>query len=131
MKQDDVKNIRVFTDDARLLIDALPSAVLSRVYILFPDPWPKKRHFKRRLVTRDLFDKLARVTKLGATVHVATDHPGYAEWVAVHTTAHPAFSWMAYSQKDWKQPPKGHIITRYEEKRKAKHDPIFFNFVRE
>src|SRR5215475_6003758 len=90
-----VGNIRLFTDDARLLMAALPDRSLSRVFVLFPDPWPKTRHHKRRFVQRANLDVLARLMKPGAELRLATDDPGYLPWMVEQACRHPAFEWLA------------------------------------
>ena len=88
----DLTNIRIFPDDARVLLDALAPASLDRVFILFPDPWPKTRHHKRRLVSTATLDRLAVLMRKGAELRLATDERGYLAWMLEHATAHPAFA---------------------------------------
>ncbi len=122
-------NIRVYTDDARVLMERLPDASLARVFILYPDPWPKSRHHKRRLVSKELLDSLARLMPPGAELRLATDHADYATWMLERLLPHPAFKWTAKEAKDWTHPPAGWITTRYEQKRLAGM-PTYLNFVR-
>ena len=124
-------NIRIFADDARLLLDRLAPASLGRVFILFPDPWPKLRHHKRRLVAPATLDRLAVVMHPGAELRLATDDPGYLVWMLEHMTAHPAFTWLARRPADWRQRPVDWPPTRYEEKaRAAGRTPAFLRFAR-
>jgi tRNA (guanine-N7-)-methyltransferase len=109
-------NIRLYIDDARDIIDALPDASLGRVFILFPDPWPKTRHHKRRFVQMDLLDRLARVMKPGAELRFASDDAPYFEWTLERVRAHPDFEWTAASSADWLSRPEGWPQTRYEAK---------------
>ena len=109
-------NIRLHTDDERDIIDALPDASLSRVFILFPDPWPKTRHHKRRFVQMDILDRLARVMKPGAELRFASDDAPYFEWTLERICAHPAFVWSAASSADWLTRPEDWPQTRYEAK---------------
>lgn len=109
-------NIRVFTDDVRLLLEGMPDAYLERVYILYPDPWPKMRHHKRRLIQKPLLDLLARVMKPGAQLRIATDWDDYATWILEQILPHPAFIWPAATASDWVQPWAEWIPTRYEQK---------------
>ncbi len=109
-------NIRLHTDDARDIIDALPDASLGRVFILFPDPWPKTRHHKRRFVQMELLDHLARVMKPGAEFRFASDDAPYFEWTLERICAHPDFAWTAASSADWLTRPEGWPQTRYEAK---------------
>ena len=88
-------NLRLYEDDARDIIDALPDACIGRFFILFPDPWPKTRHHKRRFLQNDMLDAIARVLKPGAELRFATDDPGYLAYALERLMAHPAFRWTA------------------------------------
>ncbi|HEY4265395.1 MAG TPA: tRNA (guanine(46)-N(7))-methyltransferase TrmB [Micropepsaceae bacterium] len=109
-------NIRLYNEDARDVIAALPDASLGRVFLLFPDPWPKTRHHKRRFVQMEMLDRLARVMKPGAEFRFATDDPGYRVWALERLSAHPAFAWLAEDSIDWKTRPADWPQTRYEAK---------------
>ena len=100
-------NIRLFIDDARLLIGALPAASVERVFILFPDPWPKRRHHKRRIVSRETLDGLARIMSDGAELRLATDDPDYFSWMLECVTGHPAFAWLGSSPRGLARAPAG------------------------
>jgi tRNA (guanine-N7-)-methyltransferase len=127
----DLDNIRIFADDARSLLPALPPRSISRVFILFPDPWPKARHHKRRLVAPATLDRLAEIMTDGAELRLATDDPGYQSWMLEHATSHPAFTWTAQRPGDWRDRPDDWPATRYEQKaRKAGRTPIFLRFER-
>ena len=114
-----VNNVRLFTDDARLLMAALPDRSLSQVFVLFPDPWPKTRHHKRRFVQRGTLDVLARLMKPGAELRLATDDPSYLPWMVEHACTHPAFDWLAGRPADWRTRPADWPPTRYEQKKIA------------
>jgi len=107
-------NVRLFIDDARLVLAALTPQSLGRVFVLHPDPWPKERHKKRRIVARETLDHLASALRDGAELRIATDDPDYAEWIAERLAAHPDFVEKPTDPRppDW--PP-----TRYELKAKA------------
>jgi tRNA (guanine-N7-)-methyltransferase len=109
-------NIRLYTDDARDIIEALPEASLGRVFILFPDPWPKTRHHKRRFVQTDLLGGLARAMKPGAELRFASDDAPYLEWALERICAHPVFAWTATMCADWLTRPADWPQTRYEAK---------------
>src|SRR3954470_12327083 len=111
-----MRNIRVYTDDVRDVIAAVPNASFGRVFILFPDPWPKTRHHKRRFIQMTMLDELARVMKRGAEMRFATDDAGYLAWTLERVLAHPAFRWMAKSPADWRGRPPDWPQTRYEAK---------------
>jgi len=110
------RNIRLYMEDARDVIEALPDASLSRVFVLFPDPWPKTRHHKRRFIQMEMLDELARVMKKGAEFRFATDESGYLVWALERLMAHPAFIWNARSSSDWRERPPDWPQTRYEAK---------------
>jgi tRNA (guanine-N7-)-methyltransferase len=112
------------------LAAALPSACLSRIFILFPDPWPKSRHHKRRLIQPEVIAQLARVLKPGGCLRFATDWADYADWTLQRFNRSADFSWTAETASDWTTPPADHVTTRYEEKRLGDCDPVFLDFVR-
>ena len=125
-------NIRIFQDDARLLLDRLMPASIGRVFVLFPDPWPKERHHKRRLVAHSTLDRLAAIMSPGAELRLATDDPGYLAWMLERLTAHPDFRGNANRPADWRARPDDWPATRYEEKaRAAGRNPAFLRFVRQ
>ena len=109
-------NIRLFTDDARFVMAALPPRSLARAFALFPDPWPKTRHHKRRLVQRENLDILADLMIAGAELRLATDDPSYLPWMVEHACTHPAFEWLAERPADWRGRPADWPATRYEKK---------------
>ena len=125
-----LENVRLHDDDVRELMARLPDSSLARVYILFPDPWPKARHNKRRLVQADLVAELARLIQPGGRLRFASDVAHYVDWALERITANPAFSWTAKAAADWRVPPADHITTRYEEKRLGDCAPVFLDFVR-
>jgi tRNA (guanine-N7-)-methyltransferase len=112
----DLANIRILTDDARLLLAALPPASIARVFILFPDPWPKQRHHKRRIVTGPTLDTLAALMTDGAELRLATDDVDYLGWMLARVPVHPAFTWLAQGPADWRSRPADWPATRYEAK---------------
>ena len=114
-------NLRLHEGDARDIIEALPDASLGRVFILFPDPWSKTRHRKRRFVQTEMLDALARVMKQGTELRIASDDAAYVEWTLERLMAHPDFGWTACGAADWKTRPPGWPQTRYEAK--ALHGP--------
>ncbi|HEY8697999.1 MAG TPA: hypothetical protein VIM02_10295 [Rhizomicrobium sp.] len=115
--------------DAREVIESLPGASLGRVFILFPDPWPKTRHHKRRFVQMEMLDELARVMKSGAELRFASDDADYVEWTLERMLVHPTFEWTATRAADWKSRPSDWPPTRYEAK--ALHGPpVYLRFQR-
>jgi tRNA (guanine-N7-)-methyltransferase len=124
-------NIRIYQQDARFLLDALPAQSLNRVFILYPDPWPKARHHKRRLVSKPTLDALARVMKTGAELRLATDDEDYCTWMLEQLQPHDAFTWTAKTCDDWLKPWDGWFSTRYEQKALAAgRVPTYLRFVR-
>ena len=115
-------NIRIYPDDVRDLLDALPDASIERCFILFPDPWPKRRHHRRRFIGAANLDALARVLCDGAELRLASDHRGYVRWTLFHTLAHGAFEWTARDPADWRQRTDDWPATRYEAKALARGD---------
>jgi tRNA (guanine-N7-)-methyltransferase len=123
------RNLRLYTDDARNILDALPDASLGRVFLLFPDPWPKTRHHKRRFVQMELLDVLARVMRPGTEFRFASDDADYANWTLERFLAHPDFRWTAACAADWRSRSPDWPKTRYEAK--ALHGvPVFLRFRR-
>ncbi|MGH7045048.1 MAG: tRNA (guanosine(46)-N7)-methyltransferase TrmB [Stellaceae bacterium] len=115
----DLANVRLFTDDARLLIAALAPASIARIFILFPDPWPKARHKKRRIVSAETLCGLARIMTDGAELRLATDDSDYFATMLAVVTAHGDFEWLARRSADWRVRPPDWPPTRYEEKARA------------
>lgn len=122
-------NIRVYEDDARHVLDAIPEGCLDRVYVLFPDPWPKKRHWFRRFVGPENLPRLARVLQSGGILQCATDHPGYLDWMLFYVRQHEAFEWRARRPGDWSMRPDDQPPTRYETKALA-GKPHYLRFIR-
>lgn len=112
IKTEELNNVRVFHDDARLLLEKMPDAALDKVFILYPDPWPKKRHHKRRLISDPFLAALARVMKPGAELRLATDHEDYKHWMQEHLQASKDFEKLSISG----EPPSDWVTTRYEQK---------------
>lgn len=124
-------NVRVFDDDVRLLFDALPDAIFDKVYLLFPDPWPKSKHAGRRFVNPSNLQILARIIKKGGILQVATDHPVYKCWTLEQMRKCEDFVWTAQTSDDWRNPPADWHETKYQ--RKAVREgrrPVFFEFRR-
>jgi tRNA (guanine-N7-)-methyltransferase len=111
-----LKNLAIWPQDARPLLDTLPEKSLGAIYLLYPDPWPKRRHWKRRLVSDQNLARFARLIKPGARLYFATDWENYAAWALSHLLRSPDFSWDAGSARDWKEPFYPWTSTRYEQK---------------
>ena len=122
-------NVRIYEGDGRTIIAALPDASLSRFFLLFPDPWPKSRHHKRRFLQMEMLNELARVLKPGAELRFATDDKSYLPYALERLMAHPSFDWAAEGPRDWKIRPEAWPVTRYEAKA-IKGPPSYLAFVR-
>lgn len=116
----DLSNIRIYDEDVRRLLPGMAAGCVDRLFILFADPWPKKRHHERRLVSSENLDFLAHVLADGAELRFASDHDGYVAWALYHLRRHPAFEWTARSALDWRTRPADAIETRYEAKALAR-----------
>ena len=126
-----LENVRLHPEDARVLLAALKPRSLERVFLLFPDPWPKRRHEQRRFVTSGNLDRLAELIQPGGELRIASDDPTYVEWTLRHVPVHPAFQWLAQGPSDWQARYADAIETRYEKKaREACRVPHFFRFQR-
>jgi tRNA (guanine-N7-)-methyltransferase len=124
-------NVRIFDDDVRLLLGGLPEASIARMFLLFPDPWPKARHAKRRFIGPANLTILAHLLTDGAELRIATDDPGYARWTLRHLCDRPEFSWLAKGSADWRVPPNDWVETRYQRKAVAAgRQPVFLRFER-
>lgn len=123
-------NVRLHQGDAREVLAALSDAALSRIFILFPDPWPKARHHKRRLIQPETVAELARVLRPGGRLRFATDWADYANRALETFLASPHLRWTAEQADDWRVPPADHVTTRYEEKRLGDSAPVFLDFER-
>ena len=130
IEESGVTNVRLHHGDARDLVAALPDASVDLVYILFPDPWPKTRHWKRRLIQADFLVELARVLKPGGQARFATDWANYAAWTLDIFLQSPSFTWNAERADDWRGAWEGHVTTRYEQKRLGDCAPVFLVFTR-
>jgi tRNA (guanine-N7-)-methyltransferase len=124
-------NLRLHADDAADLLKWLPDASLGRVFLLFPDPWPKRRQRKRRFISDESLAALAGVMRSGAELRFATDIDDYAGWTLARVLRSPDFLWRAAQSADWALPWEGWRETRYEAKAKhAGRRPVYLTFIR-
>ena len=124
-------NVRLLADDARLLLTALADGSLGRAFLLFPDPWPKARHHKRRFVQDGTVTELARLLADGAEWRLATDDMGLCRWMLAHLVERPEFEWLAEGPADWRSRPADWPPTRYEAKALAAgRRPAYLRFRR-
>ena len=129
LEETPLNNVRLYEGDGREIIEALPDASLGRFFLLFPDPWPKTRHHKRRFLQMEMLDQLARVLVPGGELRFATDDKSYLPYALERLMAHPAFTWTATGVGDWKARPADWPPTRYEAKA-IKGPPTFLRFAR-
>jgi len=129
LEETPLNTVRIHEGDGRDIIEALPDSSLGRFFLLFPDPWPKTRHHKRRFLQMEMLDQLARVLRDGAELRFATDDKSYLPYALERLMAHPAFEWLAQCPADWKSRPADWPPTRYETKA-IKGPPTFLRFAR-
>lgn len=126
--EEELDNVRLFRGDVRELMSGMPNGCLERAYILFPDPWPKTRHNKRRLIRSAFIRELYRVIEPGGTLVFASDIPHYVDWALSRFRNHGGFDWDG---SDPKTPPKNWPGTKYEAKaRREGRTPYWFEFKR-
>jgi tRNA (guanine-N7-)-methyltransferase len=122
-------NVRIHHGDARDLVTVLPDNAIARVFVLFPDPWPKARHHKRRIIQPELLAGLHRVLKPGGRLRFATDWADYADWTLERVLASGLYAWPAERASDWRVASADHVTTRYEEKKLGDCAPVFLDFL--
>jgi tRNA (guanine-N7-)-methyltransferase len=122
-------NVRLHHGDASALIDWLPAAALARIDLLYPDPWPKRRHWKRRFIQDDSLARLARILRQGGELRFATDIGDYAAYALARVLRSLDFEWTAEVADDWRKPWADYFGTRYEAKAKREgRVPAYFTF---
>jgi tRNA (guanine-N7-)-methyltransferase len=125
-----LRNVRIHDEDAVWLLDWLPPSSLDRIDLLYPDPWPKKRHWKRRFVSPANLDRFARVLKPGGEFRFASDIADYVEWTLDHCSRHAAFG-APVADKPASEPWQGWLRTRYEAKAvREGREPAYLSFRR-
>lgn len=130
IREANVPNLRVHAGDARDLFDVLPAGSVSKVFLNYPDPWPKKRHHRRRFVTPEHLEALAEVMHTGAELRVATDIEDYVRQT-LEEVPRAGFEWTAERSVDWKTPWSDWISTRYEQKAlREGRVPHYLTFIR-
>ncbi|MEP9350160.1 tRNA (guanine(46)-N(7))-methyltransferase TrmB [Xanthobacter sp. KR7-225] len=131
LEKTDLANIRVIDLDAALVLARLPRGCLAGVDLFYPDPWPKRRHWKRRFVNPDNLDLIAGALAPGAEFRFASDVPHYVGWTLAEVRRHGAFRWTASTARDWTQPFVHWSGTRYEAKARGDgRTPTYLTFVR-
>ncbi len=134
IERERLDNIRIVDDDVRPLLRQIAMrapASIGRAFVLFPDPWPKSRHHKRRIINSETVADLALALEDGAELRVASDVADYVAWTLSHVLADPAFVWLARRPGDWRERPDDWPQTRYESKAiDDGRDPVFLRFRR-
>ena len=131
IKSQNLKNIRLFDDDVRLLLPYLPDQCLGRMFILFSDPWPKKRHHRRRVFSRENLMEFGRVLRSGAILRFSSDDMSYIRQALDIVQRHTEFRWCPEEPSDWRGRPEDAIETRYESKARLEGQPsVYLTFIR-
>jgi len=126
-----LENIRIRFGDARPLMEALPDGRLSRLFVLHPDPWPKRRHFKRRIISTWFIGEAARLIAPGGELRVASDVPDYIKWTLMLMRGRSEFAWTAECAAHWRERPLDAPATRYGLKGvREGRPPVYLQFVR-
>jgi tRNA (guanine-N7-)-methyltransferase len=123
-----IGNIRLFAGDAAELLAWLPRRSLSRIDLIHPDPWPKRRHWKRRFVQDANIRAMARALKPAGEFRFVSDIDDYCAWTLAHLLRAPDFRWMAERADDWRKPWDGYTMTRYG--RKAEREGRVASYLR-
>ena len=131
VEEQGLRNIRLYDDDATQVLDWLPDASIDQIDLLYADPWPKRKHWKRRFVSQVNLERFHRVLKPGATFCFASDIDTYVNWTLIHCRDHGGFSWQAEQASDWLTPYAGWPGTRYENKaRREGRSSAYLTFVK-
>lgn len=131
VERDALANVRLHHGDAAHLLEWLPAGTIARIDLLYPDPWPKRRHWKRRFVQDETLAHFARVLRHGGELRFATDIADYADWTLTRVLRSPDLIWTAKTADDWRNPWPGFVRTRYESKAiHAGRKPAYFIFRR-
>ncbi len=116
IENNNLQNIRIFKGDARVFLETFPDTSLDHLFLLFPDPWPKARHNKRRFISPENLAKISRVLKPGGILQLATDHADYFDWMVDHMSKCPDFKWLNPDPETWAVEPETWVQTRYQKK---------------
>jgi tRNA (guanine-N7-)-methyltransferase len=129
LEKEPLQNLKISREDVRILFKNFQPKIFDEIFILFPDPWPKSKHFKRRLITAEFLDEvLSPKVKNGAKLIIATDHDSYKTWILSEILRSKKFSWTANSKKDWQNFPADWIETKYQKKAAAEgRTSVIFN----
>lgn len=129
IQEDQLENIFIYQDNAIDLINNLPDNFLSKIFILFPDPWPKNRHHKRRIINHNHLNLFAKKLKPESLLRIATDHEDYASWIIATLINNPNYKWECHTTEEWHNSPNDWCRTKYQEKSLSNGSKnYFFNF---
>ncbi|MBY7648982.1 MAG: tRNA (guanosine(46)-N7)-methyltransferase TrmB [Candidatus Liberibacter europaeus] len=131
LEQLKLRNVLLYDKNVIHLLDWLPNDCIDVIYLLYPDPWIKKKHWKRRLISLKNLDRFARVLKKGGMFYFASDISHYVNWTLLYCCNHSSFQWIAEDSSDWMKSFSGWITTYYEEKAKyAGRNTAYLSFKR-
>jgi len=116
LEQEPLKNIKILNSDSRPFLEEIPNNIFQKIYILFPDPWPKLKHYKRRLINVKFLELLHQKMSEGSELIIASDHDSYKEWIMIEILKSHLFNWSAKSKFDWQNFPANWIQTKYQKK---------------
>lgn len=132
LEKEPLNNVKIATSDVREFLSEVDDEIFNQVYILFPDPWPKFKHFKRRLITKNFLDEiLAPKIKKNGQITIATDHDSYKIWILSEITKSEKFSWIAENKTNWQNFPDDWLKTKYQLKAEIEgRVSVIFNLVK-
>jgi tRNA (guanine-N7-)-methyltransferase len=130
VEEGNLDNVRIHRGDARETLQQMTDQSFDHIYLMFPDPWPKVRHTKRRFVQAATRDHFARLLKPGGRLRIATDVKIYIDHVMTQMVHDTRFEWTSKRASDWRQPPDDHVQTRYESKNLGDCKPVWMDFIR-
>jgi len=126
LSKEQLLRVKIFTGDARKVIASLKNNSIAKVFILFPDPWPKKRHHKRRIIDKDLIVSLSNILKKNGELRIASDHSDYVSWILHQFLSNKDLIWTAKSKEDFLNKPEGWPKTKFEERAKRLGSTCYF-----
>ena len=131
INQKNINNIKFFPGDVTKILYLLPQNIFDCIYLLFPDPWPKKKHHKRRIIQKEIIDIFSKLLINNGILWFVSDDKDYCRHTLLHFQKHPSFKWTAQRREDWLLKPKTWVDTRYEIKAKKRGiSPIFLKFIK-
>ena len=133
LEKEPLPNLKISQTDVRILLADFPEEFFDEIFILFPDPWPKLKHFKRRLINSEFLDFLSKKIKSKPVgkLTIATDHDSYKTWILSAISENKSFKWLAESKKDWQIFPDWWTITKYQKKAAAEDRvSVIFNLIK-